>query len=100
MPDPSKKYDAILCPRDYPKKTREADKYLARNAEFGPMLGAPRVYWHAIPGSPPLSLGTAEPGQTLNHPKDHYLQGERYSWEPYGDPANGVKLGTLIPEPE
>lgn len=93
MPDkPKAQFDAILCDQGYPRGA--ADVHIARNREFGPLLGCTRVDSRHVPGNRSLVTPHKTPDVTQYHPDGHPLAGqERYLWE---DRGGGVMLGTLI----
>jgi hypothetical protein len=88
------KCDAIQCPRDYPLGKKGAAKLIARNVEFGPLLGVAIVHSSQLLGG--LDFVRAdphvEPGYPAGHDQEHEPQ---FTWEDRGD---GVLLGTLIPD--
>lgn len=96
--EPPKKWDAVLCPSSYPQAKTHSDQMIARNVEFGPVLGVRRVHSRAVPGQ--ISLITREVGadQVMYFDSNHLLAGEeRYVWTDRGR-NDGVKYGVLRPE--
>lgn len=103
MPDspPKARFDAVICDQQYPAGA--SDKLIARNQEFGPLLGAARVVSRHVPGNrslvtaPPAGdVGSYHPGEF--HPKEHPQAGQpRYDWMDRGD---GVLYGVLLDAPD
>lgn len=88
------KVDAILCPSSYPGHLPFEQQRIARNVEFGRVLGVARVHSQSTPGG--LDLVTREPGGSRYHPTGHTAEGQaKYDWEDRASPPDGVKYGYL-----
>lgn len=90
MPD-AHKIDAVRVPIGYGRGPDMSARLSGLQREFGPLLGATRIYFRH---QGTFGFVTGDPADTLYFPASHPRHGgERYHWEDRGD---GVFLGRLV----